>query len=614
MAEKTLVLRSQPGIKRDGTKFDGEFYTDGQWVRFQRGLPRKIGGYRSINKYLDEISRGFTSFTQQNLQYCHSGGESTLERFTIDTTKNSSIITDRTPVNVAATGTVTLTGGASGSVDDITVNGVSIMSASVPFDTDLDTTATAVAANITAHTSSPNYTAAANGAVITITAVTTGSGPNGFAVVSTATTITTTDVDMAGGSGALQSSAQNRWMFQYMYDASTGENSIIAHVAPNGACLCNDVGGQIFIGDLTGLDPLVEITTLPAGTNVTGGVVVLAPYLMYYGSEGIIGWSVPGEPRQLDDTNNGSGVARVWGQKIVKGMPLRAGSGSAPAGLFWAYDAVIRANFIGSQAVFQFDIIATDTSILSADCVVDYDGVFFWAGVDRFLMFNGVVRDVPNQLNLNWFFDNLNQTQRSKVYAFKVPKFSEIWWCYPRGEATECTHAVIYNVMAQTWYDTALPASGRSAGGFNNGFAAPLLTDCLPSSSGYRVWIHEQGVDEVDGQNLAPIRSYFETADLSSLPQGNNSYLRITTIEPDFIQSGPMQVQVTGRANARAPEVFSRVFTFPEDPSTPHEQIVMLKEQRRELRVRFESNSVGGNYQMGQIIGHVESGDRTVLG
>ena len=40
----------------------------------------------------------------------------------------------------------------------------------------------------------------------------------------------------------------------------------------------------------------------------------------------------------------------------------------------------------------------------------------------------------------------------------------------------------------------------------------------------------------------------------------------------------------------------------------------MLKEQRRELRVRFESNAVGGDYQMGQIIGHVDSGDRTVLG
>jgi hypothetical protein len=611
MPESTVVLKSLPGIKRDGTKYEGDFYVDGQWVRFQRGLTRKIAGYRSINKYLTQISRGFNSFTQQSLQYCHSAGSSTVERFTIDSTKNSSVISSRTPVAVAATGTVTLTGGAAGSVNSITVNGVTITSGSVAFTTDLPTTATAVAANITAFTSTPNYSAVAVGAVITITASTTGQGTNGFVVVANTTTITTTVTNMAGGLNALAVNAYNQWMFQTAYDASTTANSIIAHVAPNLQCVCNDVGGQIFYGDVLGTAALKEIP-LPAGANTTGGIVMLFPYLFYYGTAGIIGWSVPGTFTDL--SGSGSGIARVWGQKIVKGMPLRAGSGSAPAGIFWAYDAVIRATFTGGATVFQFDVIATDTSIMSPDCVIDYDGVFFWCGVDRFLMFNGVVREVPNAMNLNYFFDNINESQRAKVFAFKVPHFGEIWWCYPRDDATECTHAIIYNVRENTWYDTTLPASGRASGGYNNGFAAPLLTDCIPTASGYRVWIHEQGVDEIEGQITSPIESYFETADLSTLPQGKNEYLRITEIEPDFVQNGPMTVQVTGRANARAPEVYSSIFSFPETATEPYQQIVMLKEQRRELRVRFESNAVGGDYQMGQIIGHIDSGDKTVLG
>lgn len=507
MPESTLILRSQPGIKRDGTKFDGDFYTDGQWVRWQRGLPRKMGGYRSTQKYLTEISRGFSTYTQQNFIYCHSGGATTLERFTIDSTGNSSVVTDRTP-------------------------------------------------------------------------------------------------------STLTDSALNLWMFDYQYDSSSSKNYVLAHVSPNAGCICNDAGGQIFYGEVLGTSPLTEIT-LPAGTNATGGIVSLHPYLFYYGTDGIIGWSVAGEPTDLSSI--GSGVARPWGQKIIKGLPLRAGSGSAPAGIFWAYDAVIRATFVGSTTIFQFDVIATDTSIISESCVVDYDGVFFWCGVDRFLMFNGVVREVPNQMNLNWFFDGVNPKARNKVFAFKVPRYGEVWWCYPRGEATECTHAVIYNVRENSWYDTELPNAGRSAGQFNNSFAAPILTGVV-SSGGYKVWVHEQLTDEYDGSNIRPIRSYFETADLSSVAQGRDEYMRITAIEPDFIQSGPMTVQVTGRANARAPEVYSSVFTFPESASTPHEQIVMLKEQRRELRVRFESNAVYGNYQMGQIIGHIETGDRTVLG
>ena len=614
MAETTIVLKSLPGIKRDGTKYEGDFYVDGRWVRWQRGLPRKIGGYRATQKYLTEISRGFSTFRQQRFTYCHSGSANTLERFTIDSTGNSSVVTNRTPVAAASSCTVTLTGGGAGSVDDITINAVSILSGAVPFNTNLATTAADVATDINLGTGTHGYSATANSAVITIEAgVSVGSDPNGYAVVVTTTTITATNTDMAGGSYALEASAFNFWMFDYQYDSSTNQNYLIAQVAPNMQCICNDAGGQIFFGEVLGTGLLKSIT-LPPDANCTGGIVSLHPYLFYYGTDGIIGWSKAGEPTNLTDLAGGAGVARVWGQKIIKGLPLRAGSGSAPAGIFWAYDAVIRATFVGGTVVFQFDVIATDTSIISEFSVIDYDGVFFWCGVDRFLMFNGVVREVPNQMNLNYFFDGINRRARNKVFAFKIPRYGEIWWCYPRGDATECTHAVIYNVRENCWYDTELPNFGRSAGQFDNTFAAPILTGVEDSGSGYRVWVHEQLTDEYDGSNIRPIQSYFETADLSSLTQGRDEYLRINMIEPDFVQRGPMTVQITGRANARAPEVTSRVFTFPEEASAPYEQIVVLKEQRRELRARFESNALYGDYQMGQIIAHIESGDKTVLG
>lgn len=508
MAASPIVLRSEPGIKRDGTALDGDNYVDGRWTRFQRGLPRKIGGYRQINKYLTEISRGFNSYTQQSMQYCHTGGATKLERFTIDNTYSSSIISDRTPVG-------------------------------------------------------------------------------------------------------LVTSDNNRWTFANAYDASALGNQLIAHVAQNGLYVDNAVAGAIYIGSLTGVAALTAVA-MPAGIETSGGIVMLHPYLFYYGTDGIVGWSVAGTPSNL--TAAGSGQARVWSQKIIKGMPLRAGSGTAPAGIFWAYDAVIRASFSGGSAVFDFDVLATDTSILSADSVVDYDGVFYWPGVDRFLSFNGVVREVPNNLNVNFFYDNLNQTYRSKVFSFKVPRFGEIWWCFPKGSATECDHALIYNVRENTWYDTELPSQFRVAGGFNNFYAKPLLCDGSPSPDGYRVWLHEFGVDEIDGSSIQAIQSYFETADISSVTQGRSQGLHISRIEPDFVQTGPMTVTISGRANARAPEVTSDPVSFPETASTASEQTVPLREQRRELRVRFESHAVGGDFQMGQTIGHVDGGDKTVLG
>ena len=109
-------------------------------------------------------------------------------------------------VEVASEGSVELTGGISGSVDGITVDGVEVLPGApdpIAFDTSLDNTASLIAAAITANPDVP-YTASSVGAVITITY--TGKNnedANTFAVVSTATTITTTDTAFANGVTAL---------------------------------------------------------------------------------------------------------------------------------------------------------------------------------------------------------------------------------------------------------------------------------------------------------------------------------------------------------------------------------------------------------------------------
>ena len=539
MAEKIVQIRSQPGIKRDGTKFEGDNYVDGQWVRFQRGLPRKIGGYRAISKYLREVSRAMHEFTQNSLTYVHSGSANLLERFYIDNGFNTSIITNRTPVTLA--------------VD-----------------------------------------------------------PN------------------------------NMWQFDAIAAPGLGGMQLVAQVAPNLECICNADGGQLFFGDLFGTAPLQPVTNLPTGYSLSGGVAVLHPYTFIFGNNGYVAFSVAGDP--TDYTSLGSGAANVASQKIVRGIALRGGPGNSPSGLFWSADSLVRASFIGGDAIFQFDTISTQSSILGANTVIEYDGIFYWCGTDRFLMFNGVVREVPNDLNLNYFFDGLNQSQRQKVFAMKVPRYGEIWWCYPRGEAVEPSHAVIYNVRENTWYDCELPNGGRSAAVSPTVFPKPIMTGVVPTAAGeeiriteatdtritegsdtritqesgadqYRLWVQEVGVDAIDGINIQPVLSFFETGDLSLPVMGQeNKALQVLMVEPDFVQSGDMTMQVTGRANARAPEVSTEPHTIYETPPTPQDQVVYFKTQRRELRFRFESNAIGGDYQTGLILAHLQPGDGTVIG
>jgi hypothetical protein len=135
--------------------------------------------------------------------------------------------------------------------------------------------------------------------------------------------------------------------------------------------------------------------------------------------------------------------------------------------LFWATDSLIRVSYSGLVGeLWRYDIISSQISIMSSNAVVEMDGIYYWMGVDRFYKYNGIVSVVPNDKNVNWLFDNLNYEQRQKVWATKVPRYNEIWFFYPRGAATECTDAIIYNVKDNLWYDAGQAAGTRRSCGY----------------------------------------------------------------------------------------------------------------------------------------------------
>ena len=84
MATKVFTLDAKPGIQRDGTIFDKLFYSDGEWVRFQRGRPRKIGGYRVIADQLTGPSRGIWVNPQNASTSIFNGYNDGLQVLTID--------------------------------------------------------------------------------------------------------------------------------------------------------------------------------------------------------------------------------------------------------------------------------------------------------------------------------------------------------------------------------------------------------------------------------------------------------------------------------------------------------------------------------------------------
>jgi hypothetical protein len=149
------------------------------------------------------------------------------------------------------------------------------------------------------------------------------------------------------------------------------------------------------------------------------------------------------------------------------------------------------------------------------------------------------------------------------------------------------------------------------------------LSATLPAGSGFLItlthvmsyvslWQHEIGTDAVQGVSANAIESYFETNDLGlvsggpSQPSlvGDNFLLHLERVEPDFIMNGEMELYVTGRPFAQADDTTSSAYVF--DPDT---RKIDMREQRRELRLKFVSNVQGGDYQLGRLLLNANVGD-----
>lgn len=825
MGQKVFSLDTQPGIQRDGTVFDKNFYTSGQWVRFQRGRPRKIGGYRVMSDQLTGPSRGVWLNAQNGINYIYSGYNNGLQSFGVDNNGVGAGFTNYTLSNftasnnnlwqfdgfydVAGSGVQSLLAAPCQNLNDITntinspvligdivgstMSQIGVFTASMVLNS---TTTMSLAITNTLIGAGQSISGTGIPASTTVVSSTL-SAPNLAAVAVTGVAGECSCTSTAGlfvgqtvrTSGTLTGTATGIAANTTYYIITTDfATTFTLSATSGGAAIVTTAGtttGLVFtLGQFQAVTISNAATASSGATTITfnnnisvsGGVVSLHPYVFVYGNNGLIQNCAAGNTN--DWVSADANATNVATGKIVQGLPVRGGS-NAPSGLFWSVDSLIRVSYIGGTGTpaqyWRYDIISSQSSIMSSQCAIEYDGVYYWCGVDRFLLYNGVVKEIPNTMNQNWFFDNLNYNQRQKVWVTKVPRFGEIWWFYPRGNATECTDAIVYNVRENTWYDVGqstgayrsagyfsqvfaypieaswkttesvvvfsaayvlttgsffaysdtyqtsaallqivsgtgvasgsnvksitssaiktlgaitggtlytngtytnvsltggsgfnakativvsgasvtsvtitakganyivgdvLSATAASIGGTGSGFSIPVTaiyaqaielslaatstsTETLTFSTPpdlINFYQHEIGTDEINGQEVTAIPSSFETNDLGwvgggpSQPaaEGLNKWLRVDRIEPDFVQSGDMEVYVTGRPFAQAEDVTTGPYVFGETTGK-----VDMREQRREIRLRFVSNVAGGNYQLGKVIITAEIGDTRPYG
>jgi hypothetical protein len=685
------------GIKRDGAQFANNIYTDGVWCRFQRKEPKKIGGYSTLFTSFNGPYRGMINIPYNGVNYVFAGNANGLDVFTTGITYGGGsgpYTVNMLPGSVFAYVT-------SNTVSQVIVPGDAVATFDIGTEFIIEQAGTPVVYTITGST----YAA---GPPAETTIDFTPNAPAGtIAKIWLNDTIFTPD-------------SRNNWQFDSQFSPFSNTLNILAHPGKTLQNIDSGVESQVLVGnvfpdtnneffasglcDSTGQNP----TYTPI--SVDGGVCVLYPFIFAYGSHGLIANN--NVNLTLADYNQNSfydwngtfaNINYVSSSKIVKGIPMRGGT-NAPAGLFWATDSLVRVSFNAQAAQFywNYDIISSQISIMSSNAIVEMDGVYFWMGVDRYYLYNASVKVLPNDKNVNYLFDNINYTQRQKVWATKIPRYNEIWFFYPRGTATECTDAIIYNVKDDLWYDAGQADGARRSCGYTTelfptpiwasweyntivstpatviptpegapeptsdqlyfegdltglispgstitistdlqdpktpytvvtsvyqfiynatlvttsapfGEPTPPGTLVYPTSGGYTIWQHEYGVNKITLQNELAVYSSITTNDISWLTGtpsqesvvGINRRMHLRRVEPNFLQTGVMSMTILGRKFASGfYEEVSGPYYFNQDVGK-----IDLRVEHRLVRLKFESNDINGNYEMGRNLITAEFGD-----
>jgi hypothetical protein len=694
------TLGVSAGIKRDGTIFESREFTDGTWCRFQRKVPKKMGGYRQLFASFSGIGRGMVSNAYNGVNYVFVGTENTLDIFTTGTTLGvgsgpffANFETGYAEFTVASNNTTSFT---------ITTPNTDVTAAfpigqEIIFDLINPVVYTVTSSSFATATTTVNFTPA-------------------LGVGDVVTNVWDYQADVIPDTRLL-------WQFDLQYVPSGGALQLIAHPGLNLYNIDNGIESPVYVGNVQP-DSLQEwnfsVLADTGGQNPTyrvievdGGVCVLYPFLFVYGSNGFIANNhvdtnadyTTYNAQNLSDWNGPTAnQVNMASSKIVRGLPVRGGT-NAPSGLFWASDSLIRVSFTGAAPLYwRYDIISSQISIMSSSAVVEMDGIYYWMGVDRFYLYNGNVKVLPNDKNVNWLFDNLNYQQRQKVWATKVPRYNEIWFFYPRGTATECTDAIIYNVKDDIWYDAGEATGAQRSCGYTTEifptpiwadwnydvrYSIPYLTVETPqtltppteyqfylmgdmtstivpgeyvttsktgadtfhrvitseliyninvpppgvtlitvttpfipdvpvgvpifvASGGYGIWQHEFGLNKVGFTTETGITSSITTCDISWVGgdpsqdslQAINRRMHLRRIEPDFVQSGEMTLNIIGEKFARGGTQINGPYAF-----GPETEKIDLRIEHREIRLEFISNTINGNFEMGRLLITAEYGD-----
>ncbi len=293
----------------------------------------------------------------------------------------------------------------------------------------------------------------------------------------------------------------------------------------------------------------------------------------------LVRWS---DQEDFTDVTGGiSGDFRLsYGSRIITAIKSKRET------LVFTDTAVYSQQYVGGTDIYDFNPIATNVTIMGPGAGCDVNGVVFFMSTDNFMIYDGVMRPIPCDV---WqsVFPQVSFQYKEKIVCAANRKFSEVWWIFPTGSASEPDHYAIFNYKDNNWVtgtiDRTFIHDYSSFFGKPYGFTAAS-----------RLLKHETGVDDVDANGDAiSLDSYIESYDVD-IGSGEN-LLHIDRMLPDFseltgtglLYLAPKQYPQQGVALVKGPYTVTGA------------SFVSVRGRGRQIALKFTLSDLGSVFRMG---------------
>ena len=365
----------------------------------------------------------------------------------------------------------------------------------------------------------------------------------------------------------------------YYWDKSTNITSraIPLSTIPNADSQAPTVATQVLVSELG--KHVVCLGANPAGSTTQDPM--------------LIRWSDTEDPSTWEVLNgNSAGDYRLSsGSKIIGAIKTRQEI------IIWTDTSLYAMSYTGTNFVFSFSLMAEGTSIISPNAAVNANNVIYFADNENFYVYDGSVRTLPCTVR-NYVFDDINISQRYKIFAGRNENFNEVSWYYPSANSTEVNRYVTFNYVDNTWVVGTLNRTAWDDVGTS-------VTNPIAAGTNYFLYNQETGDDD-DG---SPMVAYIESSDVDI--GSGNQMMFIRRILPDVYfygtnatQSLDLTVKVRDFGSSLNQPTTDQTFTFQTNASNTGDtgsQELYSRIRSRQAIFKFETNTLGQQWRLGGI-------------